>query len=675
MINYTREKDLPGILAFIDFEKAFDTVSWNFMNKCLTTMGFGNYFITCIQTLYTDIETCITSSGNLSPFFTPTRGIRQGCPISANLFIIIVEALACAIRENDMIEGISINGKIFKLCQYADDTVLYLKNQESLQAALLTLELFRKCSGLKMNRDKSEAVWIGASLNFKHKPYGLKWTSDKVKTLGIYISTDQNKMIQENYNEKINKIENLLKIWCLRKLTLKGKILIINTLIVPQILYVATVLDTPKWVITKCNELIIKFLWNNKPSKIKYKGLISEIEEGGLKLQDIGTKVKAIRYKWIQKIIDNKINKPWKEYVAEKFKGDIKMLPVYNLNVQDYPNIADNFYKSIFTMWSDIHFKQPEECEDVTKQIIWFNSLIKIGKKTVNYNNWINGKINFLQDLLNDEGKIATKAQIENKYQIQSRFLEYESLIHAIPKKWKETIINDNRSVHFKCFIDFTFKINNINKKLVDIKTKEIYWELINKIKERPTSEESWKSKSELDLKTEEWKVIYKMAYRLTKDTKLINFNFKITHRILAVGQQLHKWKINKDDKCKECNSIDTIEHYLVQCPIVLEFWYSIFTWWKNMTQIQFPILAYEIIFGIPNESKENIIDNFNFIILCGNYYVYRKKQRSESLDTYEFLIECKNRLTVESKIMEGRSKIEKFDKTWGELKDMLDIN
>ena len=47
IINYTKEKNLPGILAFIDFEKAFDTVSWKFMNKCLVAMNFGEYFKNC----------------------------------------------------------------------------------------------------------------------------------------------------------------------------------------------------------------------------------------------------------------------------------------------------------------------------------------------------------------------------------------------------------------------------------------------------------------------------------------------------------------------------------------------------------------------------------------------------------------------------------------------------
>ena len=117
-----------------------------------------------------------------------------------------------------------------------------------------------------MNRDKSEAVWIGASSNFRHKPFGLNWTAGHVKPLGLHIACDQDKIIRTNFEERLNKIENILDIWCLRKLTLNGIILIINTLILPQLLYTCTVLYTPAWVIKKYQKLIIKFIWDNKPS-------------------------------------------------------------------------------------------------------------------------------------------------------------------------------------------------------------------------------------------------------------------------------------------------------------------------------------------------------------------------------------------------------------------------
>jgi hypothetical protein len=115
VINTCNEMNMPGLLAFIDYEKAFDTVRWEFMKNVLKKMNFGTYFCNCISLMYCDIETCVTNNGQASQFFKPSRGIKQGCPISANLFVLIVEVLATAIRNNPKILGIAIDGIEYKI--------------------------------------------------------------------------------------------------------------------------------------------------------------------------------------------------------------------------------------------------------------------------------------------------------------------------------------------------------------------------------------------------------------------------------------------------------------------------------------------------------------------------------------------------------------------------------
>ena len=139
----------------------------------MESMNFGKYFRECVKIMYNNIEACIMNNGNASTFFKPSRGIRQGCPISANIFLLIVEILAHAIRNNPRIQGIEIDGKVYKVSQYADDTCLFIKNEQSLKTALMTFQMFAKCSGLSINMDKSEAIWIGASSNYRQKPLKL----------------------------------------------------------------------------------------------------------------------------------------------------------------------------------------------------------------------------------------------------------------------------------------------------------------------------------------------------------------------------------------------------------------------------------------------------------------------------------------------------------------------
>jgi hypothetical protein len=229
--------------------------------------------------------------------------------------------------------------------------------------------------GLRANRDKTEAIWIGASSNFRHKPLGIKWTSESVRLLGVLINRDYEKMIQENFRERLKKIENLLQLWCLRKMTLKGKIIIVNTLIITQLLYLCTVLELPVWVVEHYNKLVLDFIWNSKPPKVKYSCMINQIDEGGLKLQDLETKSKAIKLKWIKDIVRLKYNPLWKAYLATFFKSPIQYIPVYNMSVEDCPKLTQEFYNSIFVTWCTIHNLSPSNAEHVCKECLWNNSL------------------------------------------------------------------------------------------------------------------------------------------------------------------------------------------------------------------------------------------------------------------------------------------------------------
>ena len=130
-INYASEKNIPGLLLFLDFQKAFNTLEWSFIRKGLSRYGFGPSIMSWFDTLYHETESCITNNGWSSVFFKLGRGVRQGCPLSPYLFILAVEVLATAIRKNKKITGITINKNEFKISQYADDTILILDGSET----------------------------------------------------------------------------------------------------------------------------------------------------------------------------------------------------------------------------------------------------------------------------------------------------------------------------------------------------------------------------------------------------------------------------------------------------------------------------------------------------------------------------------------------------------------
>lgn len=202
IIKHTAAKNIPRLLLFLDFEKAFDTVEWSFLQKTLQHYNFGQSAINWIRLFYHNTESCILNNGWSSNFFKLERGVRQGCPLSPYLFILGVKILAKTITKNKDIKGITISEQEVKISQYADDTTLVLDGSPtSLTTSLQILDLFSEVSGLRLNSKKTEALWIGANVgNETHLSPNkeFKWVKDKVKALRVWLSTNPETTIEAN---------------------------------------------------------------------------------------------------------------------------------------------------------------------------------------------------------------------------------------------------------------------------------------------------------------------------------------------------------------------------------------------------------------------------------------------------------------------------------------------
>lgn len=143
LLAYTEFKNILGLLVLIDFEKAFDSMSWSYIYQVLKYFGFGENIIQWITILNTNFHAAILQCGHLSQQFVVQRGCRQGDHVAPYLFIMCAEILAIMIKQNKDIKGIFINDIEQKISQYADDTSLVLDGSpKSVFAALETIEFF-----------------------------------------------------------------------------------------------------------------------------------------------------------------------------------------------------------------------------------------------------------------------------------------------------------------------------------------------------------------------------------------------------------------------------------------------------------------------------------------------------------------------------------------------------
>ena len=120
IMQYTEDEEITGLLLLIDFEKAFDTLSWNFIQQTLDFFNFGPTIRQWVKIFYTNITSAVNQGGNLSEIFNIQRGCRQGDPLSPYIFLICAEILAIQIRKNEKIKGITVGNiekKDFATCR------------------------------------------------------------------------------------------------------------------------------------------------------------------------------------------------------------------------------------------------------------------------------------------------------------------------------------------------------------------------------------------------------------------------------------------------------------------------------------------------------------------------------------------------------------------------------
>ncbi len=148
---------------------------------------------------------------------------------------------------------------------------LILQDLKSVENTIKTLKLFHKCSGLKINIEKTKAKYIGKILEPDYFPRGLSWIKTSLETLGIHITTKLKENLNYNLKPKISTLKKKLSIWKQRSLSLKGKITIINNLALAPLIYCESLIEVPETVIKDANNIIQNFIWDGKTSKISQK--------------------------------------------------------------------------------------------------------------------------------------------------------------------------------------------------------------------------------------------------------------------------------------------------------------------------------------------------------------------------------------------------------------------
>ena len=139
-------------MVTVHIEKALDSINHCLLIKALEKYCFEKDFIKWIKILLQNQESCIVNGGSTTNYFKHEKGTRQGDPISAYLFILVLEIVFSFTKESKKVNGLNIFDKTILYTAYVDDTTFFLKDTKSVIELMNIFDTFSKFSGLKPNK-------------------------------------------------------------------------------------------------------------------------------------------------------------------------------------------------------------------------------------------------------------------------------------------------------------------------------------------------------------------------------------------------------------------------------------------------------------------------------------------------------------------------------------------
>ena len=624
----------PGLLLAVDYRRAFDTISKDFILSAFKRFGFGSNFVNWVNVLLKNTESRLNYCGWISESFPIQCGIRQGCPFSPMAFIVALELLAIKIRKEETIKGIKIPsshndfslGNIIKIILFADDITLFLQDNNDLKIVLNILDIFTNISNLEVNRNKTEAMWLGSKVNCNKSYYDINW-KPKIKILGIYFcNTVAASLIEENWTSRLEKIQKLISIWNKRNLSISGKICIIKTFLLSQFVYALQSLVAPEYILNKINSLIFRFLWKRKNTnkrafeKVKRNVLCSASSSGGLNMINVKDMQISFLSMWAINLIEAK-NQPWFDFPNFLFsKLGCKCSCFYSdvkpKHFQGLEYINSVFWKNVLITWLDNKDKIVTN-SDVTQKLnmcLWNNSKIKYKNNCLFFNNWAKGNINYIYDIVNNGDFISFDGLRELLGDSPILLFQYNAIRSAL---LADAAVGLLRSAGAGLRVDERPRVAS------PVTARAVRRRLSAALVVTPCCVHFWQRKYNIEIVTDHWK----LAIKSTKEERLRLLHWKILHNIYPTNILLHKMKLRDTNLCSYCKETDYIEHFFYHCNKIKKIWQSCTEFILFKTGNKINLSETDVLLGYrSNKLKYTLVRFINHIILITKLVISKYK-------------------------------------------------
>ena len=652
-------RKINGLILLIDFEKAFDSISWDYIRECLIRLNFGDNFLKWINIFQKDSKSRVILNGHMSDLFSLERGCRQGDPISPYLFIVCSEFLTQAIINNQNIEGITVLEKEHKASQYADDTSLFLKaNEINLKHALQTLQWFYLKSGLKTNESKTKVIKIGPIRESDRRfcrENNLDWVT-KFTALGIsYDVMNIENITDANIDQKKEEIKKLMQSWSCRNITPMGRITVLKSLILSKIIHILQSLPTPSTcTLNEIDKLNFDFIWKKKRHEVSKTTLCLNWDKGGLDMINLKEFDMSLKLTWLRKYL--KQSPEWSEF-ANFYNIDNIIWTGLNYH-KSLVNIHNPFWRSVklaFIKW----YNTLDNCGliEIEHQPIWGNINLNMPMNM----DMLKNNIIFIKDLFDENGLPKTHHSLEQSIGKNLMFLTYHAIWRAIPKNWKDHMLLSTKNTDLQLPPIY----NWLTKDKKGTKNIRKIWSL-GKQETIPKGQEKWCTKL-LNPHVIEWDKIYNIARMCKMNSRIVYFQYQVLHRSLITNKKLQQFGIRDNNVCDNCDEEETIIHLLINCPVAVTIWREISQWLHRTLNSEIHLETNDILLGNPkNETVTNCV------ILIVKHEIYKNKWNRTRLTLQKLKSVIKSHMDLDVYLGRSQGRPQKAIGKWSSLYNLL---
>ncbi|GJW86813.1 RNA-directed DNA polymerase, eukaryota, reverse transcriptase zinc-binding domain protein [Tanacetum coccineum] len=316
--GYNRKQGAKRCAMKIDIQKAYDTVSWKFLEDVLKEVGFHQVMINWIMICVSTASFSICINDEVCGYFKGGRGLRQGDPMSPYLFTLVMEVLNMIMIKNikdDSRFKYHYGCKELKLTHlcFADDLLMLCNGDvDSLKVMKKSLEEFSKVSGLFPNHSKS-TIFFGSMLENKKQELleimPFKCGKLPMKYLGVPLLSKR--LGVNDCKCLIESVERRIKCWRNRVLSYAGRIQLIASVLASMQNYWAYVYLLPNTVVMELEKLLRRFLWNSGDSakgkaKVAWSIVCKPKDQGGLGIKSLHKWNEVLLVSQLWKLIERK---------------------------------------------------------------------------------------------------------------------------------------------------------------------------------------------------------------------------------------------------------------------------------------------------------------------------------------------------------------------------------